>query len=90
MQTENLTIAHNLYSLYETLPDDIQQAFLQKLFQKQQDNLENLAFYIAHREVTDENELHEAQESQLDELISVLTIYEIEEMQEIIEGELPI
>jgi len=90
MQTEKLRIADSLYAFYETLSDDIQQAFLQKLFQKQQDKLEKSAFYIARREVTNENELHEAERSHLDELIRVLTIHEIEEMQEIIEGELPI
>ncbi|HAO20424.1 MAG TPA: hypothetical protein DCQ37_08090 [Desulfobacteraceae bacterium] len=90
MQTKKLTIAHSLYTLYESLPDDIQQAFLQKLFQKQQDKLESSAFYIARREVTDESALHETETSHLDELIRVMTIHEIEEMQEIIEGELPI
>ncbi len=84
MQTKKLTIAHSLYTLYESLPDDIQQAFLQKLFQKQQDKLESSAFYIARREVTDESALHETETSHL------MTIHEIEEMQEIIEGELPI
>jgi len=32
MQSEKLTIAHSLYAFYESLPDDIQQTFLQKLF----------------------------------------------------------
>ena len=64
MQTQNLTIANNLYALYETLSDDIQQAFLQKLFQKQRDKLENLAFYLACRQAKDENEFLSDSESQ--------------------------
>jgi len=64
MQTEKLTIAHSLYVLYETLSDDIQQAFLQKLFQKQRDKLENLAFYLACRQTKDENEFLSDTDSQ--------------------------
>ncbi|MGE0087773.1 MAG: hypothetical protein AB7S75_25460 [Desulfococcaceae bacterium] len=56
MQSEQLTIAHSLYAFYESLPDDIQQTFLQKLFQKQGDKLENLAFYFACQQAKDENE----------------------------------
>jgi len=56
MQTEKMTIAHSLYALYESLPDDIQQTFLQRLFQKERDKLEDMAFYFACREAKEENE----------------------------------
>lgn len=36
--------AHSLYSLYETLPPDVQHAFLEELLQKQPRELRNLTF----------------------------------------------
>ena len=56
MQTQNSNAAHSLYVLYETLPNDIQQQFLQELMQKQADKLETLALYLAYKEAKDENE----------------------------------
>lgn len=55
MQTQNTT-AHNLYALYETLPDETQQFFLQELLQKQADKLETLALYLACQQAKKENE----------------------------------
>ncbi len=56
MQAQNSNAAHSLYVLYETLPNDIQQQFLQELMQKQADKLETLALYLACKEAKDENE----------------------------------
>ncbi|MEI6707925.1 MAG: hypothetical protein WCK96_12420 [Methylococcales bacterium] len=56
MQVQNSNAAHSLYVLYETLPNDIQQQFLQELMQKQADKLETLALYLACKEAKDENE----------------------------------
>jgi hypothetical protein len=56
MQAQNSNAAHSLYVLYETLPNDIQQQFLQELMQKQADKLETLALYLACQEAKDENE----------------------------------
>jgi hypothetical protein len=56
MQPQNANAAHSLYVLYETLPNDIQQQFLQELMQKQSNQLEILALYMACKEVKDENE----------------------------------
>lgn len=56
MQNQALNTAHYLYALYETLPDDIQHSFLQELFQKQADKLENLSFYLACQVAKEENE----------------------------------
>lgn len=56
MQTQHAMTAHNLYALYETLPNEIQQFFLQELLQKQADKLETLTFYLACKQAKDENE----------------------------------
>lgn len=64
MQAEHMNAAHSLYVLYETLPDDVQQAFLQELLQKQQERLENLAFYLACQQAKDENEFLSDEDSQ--------------------------
>jgi hypothetical protein len=39
IQTQHLTTAHSLYMLYETLPDEIQQLFLQELMTKQAEKI---------------------------------------------------
>ncbi len=64
MQTEPMTAAHSLYVLYETLPGDIQQAFLQELMQKQQEKLEEMAFYLACQQAKNENEFLSDEETQ--------------------------
>lgn len=56
MHTQNSNTAHSLYALYETLPNEVQQVFLQELLQKQADKLETLALYLACQEAKDENE----------------------------------
>ncbi|MDD5578863.1 MAG: hypothetical protein PHY16_06220 [Methylobacter sp.] len=56
MQAQNSNTAHSLYALYETLPNEVQQVFLQELLQKQADKLETLALYLACQEAKDENE----------------------------------
>lgn len=40
MQTQNLSAAHSLYVLYETLSDETQQLFLQELSAKQKQKVE--------------------------------------------------
>ena len=64
MQTEHLKTAHSLYALYETLPNDIQQAFLQELLQHQQEKLEDLAFYFACQQAKGEDGFLNEAESQ--------------------------
>jgi hypothetical protein len=54
MQTEHLKTEQSLYALYENLPNDIQQAFLQELLHHQQEKLEDLAFYLAFQQAKDE------------------------------------
>ena len=56
MQTEHTHTAHSLYALYETLPIDTQQAFLQELLQNQQERLEDLAFCLACQQAKEEND----------------------------------
>jgi hypothetical protein len=63
MRTESANTAHSLYALYETLPNDIQQAFLQELMEKQQERLENLALYLACQQAKNENEFLSDEES---------------------------
>lgn len=43
MNTSPTTTAHSLYALYETLPEDVQQSFLQELVQKKLTDIEALA-----------------------------------------------
>lgn len=43
MKTQRLTTAHSLYALYETLPPDVQHAFLDELLQKQPAELKDFA-----------------------------------------------
>ncbi len=56
MQTQHLTTAHSLYVLYETLPDETKQLFLQELLAKQAENIEASALYLACKEAKEENE----------------------------------
>ena len=64
MQPESSSTAHSLYALYETLPNTIQQAFLQELLEKQQDKVENLALYLACQQAKKEDEFSTEQETQ--------------------------
>jgi len=41
MQPQNITAAHSLYVLYETLSDETQQLFLQELLTKQAEKVES-------------------------------------------------
>ena len=56
MQTEPAKTAHSLFVLYETLPCEVQQAFLEELLEKRQDQIENLALYLACQQAKEENE----------------------------------
>ena len=56
--------AHSLYVLYETLPTDTQQAFLQELLQKQQERLENAAIFLACQQAKEENDFLSDEDSQ--------------------------
>ena len=64
MQTQNSNTAHSLYALYETLPNETQQQFLQESLQKQSDKLETLSLYLACIEAKEENEFLTKEESQ--------------------------
>lgn len=71
METQNLNTAHSLYTLYEALPNETQQAFLQELLEKQQQQLEDLAFYLACKQAKDENDF--LSESEKHSFINSLT-----------------
>lgn len=60
----NLNTAHSLYALYETLPENVQRAFLEELWQKQHQELEDLAFYLDCKQAKDENEFLNKNEAQ--------------------------
>jgi hypothetical protein len=64
MNTQQANTAHSLYALYETLPNEVQQAFLEELLQKQPQQLEDLGFYLACKQAKDENEFLSEQEAQ--------------------------
>lgn len=63
MQTQNSNAEHSLYALYETLPNETQQHFLQELLQKQAGKIETLALYLACQEAKHENEFLTADET---------------------------
>ena len=60
----NVNTAHSLYAFYETLPDTIQRAFLEELWQKKRQELEDLAFYLDCKQVKDENDFLSENEAQ--------------------------
>jgi hypothetical protein len=62
MNTATANTAHSLYALYETLPNEVQQAFLQELIQKKRQVLADLNFYLDCKEAKDENEFLSEQE----------------------------
>jgi len=63
-QQANVNTAHSLYALYETLPDTIQRAFLEELWQKKRQELEDLAFYLDCKQAKDENDFLSENEAQ--------------------------
>lgn len=63
MHTETVNPGHSLYVLYETLSSEMQQAFLQELLQKQQDKLDDLAFYLACQQTREENDFLDDEEA---------------------------
>lgn len=64
MNTAPADTAHSLYALYETLPNEVQQAFLEELMQKKHQELADLGFYLACKDAKDENEFLSEQEQQ--------------------------
>lgn len=65
MNSPQTNTAHSLYTLYETLPNEVQQAFLEKLLQKKHEQLEDLAFSMACKQAKDENEFLSEAEAQI-------------------------
>ncbi|MCX7102322.1 MAG: hypothetical protein NTX38_12805 [Methylobacter sp.] len=64
MNTQATNTAHSLYALYETLPNEVQQAFLEELLGKKQQELEDLAFALACKQVKNESQFLNEQETQ--------------------------
>jgi hypothetical protein len=65
MNTEPFSnTAHSFYALYETLPENVQQAFLEELLQKKHQELENLAFSLACKQAKEENQFLSESETQ--------------------------
>ena len=56
MTTQQANTAHSLYALYDTLPNEVQQAFLEELLQKKQDQLEDLVFALACKQAKEDSE----------------------------------
>jgi hypothetical protein len=44
MNQQQANTAHSLYALYETLPNEVQQAFLEELLQKKHAEIKAIAF----------------------------------------------
>jgi len=64
MNIASTNTAHSLYKLYETLPNEVQQAFLQELIQNQHQKLANLSFYLDCKQAKEENDFLNAEEQQ--------------------------
>ena len=64
MNPQQTNIAHSLYVLYETLPNEVQQAFLEELLEKKHQELEDLAFFLACKQAKDENQFLSEPEAQ--------------------------
>jgi hypothetical protein len=64
MNTQQTNTAHSLYAFYETLPNEVQQAFLEELLQKKHQELEDLALTLACKQAKDENQFLNEQEAQ--------------------------
>jgi len=52
-----ITTAHSLYMLYETLPDEIQQIFLQELFTNQAEKIKRSALFSAFKEASEKEDV---------------------------------
>lgn len=63
MNPQHANTAHSLYAFYETLPNEVQQAFLEELLQKKHQELEDLAFALACKQAKDENQFLNEQET---------------------------
>ena len=64
MNIESANTAHSLYALYEALPNEVQQAFLEELLGKKQQELEDLAFALACKQAKTESQFLNEQETQ--------------------------
>ncbi len=64
MNIQPTKTAHSLYALYETLPNEVQQAFLEELLDKKQKELEDLAFALACKQAKTESQFLNEQETQ--------------------------
>jgi hypothetical protein len=64
MNSISSNTAHSLYALYETLPNEVQLAFLQELVQKNRQELADLRFYLDCKAAKEENEFLSDEEQQ--------------------------
>ena len=64
MNPQQINTAHSLYALYETLPNEVQRAFLEELVQKNHQELEDLVFALACKQAKDEDQFLTEQETQ--------------------------
>ena len=64
MNPTSSNTAHSLYVLYETLPNKVQRAFLQKLVQNNHQELAELSFYLGCKAAKEENEFLSEEEQQ--------------------------
>ncbi|GEM_PF-357963 len=70
IQTQQITTAHSLYTLYEILPDETQQIFLQELFAKQGEKIRTSA---AYKKAESENGFLTGDQSHFQDLFGLLT-----------------
>ncbi len=68
-----ITTAHSLYMLYETLPDEIQQIFLQELLTKQAENIKRSLFCSACKKTEEENGFQTDAQANFQDLSGLLT-----------------
>lgn len=63
MNPQNVIVAKNLYTLFESLPQEIQQLFLKRLFQEKGDELSEFIFYLICREAKEKGDFLSEEEA---------------------------
>ena len=65
MNSQDAIVAKNLYTLFESLPQEIQQLFLKKLFPEKGTELSEFIFYLACREVKENADFLSEEEAKI-------------------------
>jgi hypothetical protein len=75
IHTQQFTTAQSLYTLYETLPNEVQEIFLQELFTKQSKKIKT-SLCLAYKKAEKENGFLTDEQSYFQDLFGLLTASE--------------